>query len=96
MFSDEMKVDQVQRLVKRRLPADRIVQMQKEVSEFEIRNTLFAMKSNKSLGPDGFPVDFFKAVWSIVEDDVVQAMKSFFCYWEIAKGGQCNNYLFGS
>ena len=33
--------------------------LEAEVTDEEIRKVLFAMPSNKSLGPDGFPAEFF-------------------------------------
>jgi len=55
-----------------------VVLLNKEVTVEEIKATLFNMKPNKAPGPDGFTADFFKASWSVVGDDFVAAVKSFF------------------
>lgn len=56
------------------------------VSSTEVKSTLFAMPSNKSPGPDGFTVEFFKSSWSIVGADFTCAVQSFFQYGFLPKG----------
>lgn len=51
------------------------MQLHQEVTEIEVKSTLFAMKNNKSPGPDGFPADFYKKAWN-----VVAAIKIFLSY----------------
>ncbi|KAG7593526.1 Reverse transcriptase domain [Arabidopsis thaliana x Arabidopsis arenosa] len=58
----------------------------REVSEEEIKETLFAMPKDKSPGPDGFTVEFLKETWPIVKKDFVVAIQSFFLYGFIPKG----------
>lgn len=43
------------------------------------------MKSNKAPGPDGFPVEFYKAAWPVVRDEFVQAVKYFFVTRKLLK-----------
>ena len=50
--------------------ADKLM-LTREVTEEEVRKTLFAMPRNKSSGPDGFTCEFFKETWSIVGSDFV-------------------------
>lgn len=58
----------------------------KEVSADEIMKVLFGMAANKSPGPDGYTVEFFKAAWTIVGRDFVQAVQSFFDKGFLPKG----------
>ena len=52
--------------------------LDKEVSVEEIKNVLFAMAANKSPGPDGFTCEFYKSTWSVIGNDFVVAVQSFF------------------
>jgi hypothetical protein len=40
-------------------------------SEEEIRDTVWSCDGNKSPGPDGFNINFWKACWHIVKQDVI-------------------------
>jgi hypothetical protein len=75
-FTDE-KAARISQLVSMAIPAEKSVLLEKEVTEEEIRETLF-MKSNKAPGPDGYTAEFFKAAWHIVGKEVVAAIKDFF------------------
>jgi len=44
------------------------------------------MNPNKAPGPDGFSVGFFHKVWSIVGEDVIEAIMEFFYFWSAAQG----------
>lgn len=57
-----------------------------EVTEEEICKVLFAMQSNKSTGPDGFPCEFFKTTWSVLSHDFIVAVQSVFRYGFLPKG----------
>jgi hypothetical protein len=39
---------------------------------------MFHMPANKAPGPDSYTSEFFKTSWSIVGEDVVNAVKGFF------------------
>lgn len=47
---------------------------------------LFAMASNKSPGPDGYPCEFYKNAWSIIGPDFLVAVQSVFKYGFLPKG----------
>ncbi|KAL3513005.1 hypothetical protein ACH5RR_025722 [Cinchona calisaya] len=57
------KKDRLKTILSKQLNATQIEELEKEVSEMEIRNALFAMKEGKSPGPDGFTVDFYTRNW---------------------------------
>lgn len=44
------------------------------VTEEEIIKALFAMPSNKSLGPDGYPCEFFKSTWLVLAHNFTVAV----------------------
>ncbi|XP_013658199.2 uncharacterized protein LOC106362919 [Brassica napus] len=52
--------------------------LKREVTAAEIKATLFAMPLNKSPGPDGYSVEFLRASWDIVREDITCAVKEFF------------------
>jgi hypothetical protein len=46
-------------------------------SEEEIKEALFKMESNKAVGPDNIPVEFYQSCWSIVKEDLVELFAEF-------------------
>lgn len=54
------------------------LELQKSVTAEEVQSAVFAMPLNKSPGPDGYSVDFFRASWGTVGTDVVSAVQEFF------------------
>lgn len=44
------------------------------------------MPSNKSPGPDGYTVEFFKEAWPIIGKVFIVAIQSFFIYGFLPKG----------
>nr|GEV14517.1 hypothetical protein [Tanacetum cinerariifolium] len=59
--------------------------MIREVSEQEIKDALFSIGDDKSPGPDGFTAVFFKEAWTIIVDDVINAIGEFFRNGNILK-----------
>lgn len=68
-----------------RCPAHTTQLLTHPISEAEI-NVLFSMPSSKAPGPDGFPVEFYRASWSIIKEDFVVAVQSFFMYGFLPRG----------
>ncbi|GJS45462.1 RNA-directed DNA polymerase, eukaryota, reverse transcriptase zinc-binding domain protein [Tanacetum coccineum] len=63
--------------------------LEAEVSNEEIKKAVWDCGVDKSPGPDGFTFDFYKRFWSLIEKDVLAAVKYFFHYSRIPKG--CNS-----
>jgi len=57
-------------------------------TEEEIRDIVWLCDGTKSLGPDGFNMNFIKESWEALKDEVVQAMSLFHGSGSIPKG--CN------
>ncbi|GAU34402.1 hypothetical protein TSUD_217420 [Trifolium subterraneum] len=49
----------------------------KPFGEEGVRETVWSCDGNKCPGPDGFNINFFKACWSIVKDDVMAFISEF-------------------
>ncbi|GJW05636.1 RNA-directed DNA polymerase, eukaryota [Tanacetum coccineum] len=62
--------------------------LEAEVSNEEIKKAVWDCGVDKSPGPDGFTFGFYKRFWSLIEKDVLAAVKYFFHYSRIPKG--CN------
>lgn len=46
-------------------------------TETEVRDIIFQSDGNKSPGPDGFNLNFFKATWNIIKEDIMGFFKEF-------------------
>nr|GEX16298.1 hypothetical protein [Tanacetum cinerariifolium] len=55
------------------------------VTNQEVKSALFSMGNDKSPGPDGFTVAFFKESWDIVSNDCVAVVGEFFTNGNIIK-----------
>ncbi|XP_074305703.1 uncharacterized protein LOC141640924 [Silene latifolia] len=56
-----------------------------DVTDAEIYEALRSISPNKSPGPDGYTSQFYKDAYSIVGNDVIQAVKEFFITGELLK-----------
>lgn len=79
-------VDDLKELIKFHCSGGGCSALEAEVTEEEIKGVLFAMPSNKSPGPDGFPSEFFKTTWSVVAPDFIAAVQSIFRFGSLPKG----------
>nr|GEW31330.1 hypothetical protein [Tanacetum cinerariifolium] len=52
--------------------------MVREVSDDEIKNTMFGIRDDRAPGPNGFTSAFFKKGWDVVGSDVYKAIWDFF------------------
>lgn len=52
--------------------------LKRDVTAAEVKATLFAMPLSKSPGPDGYCVEFIRASWDIVGEDIILAVREFF------------------
>ncbi|XP_042481160.1 uncharacterized protein LOC122061743 [Macadamia integrifolia] len=55
-------------------------------SREEIKMAIWDLDADSSPGPDGFPGQFFRSCWDIVENDFCRAIFSFFLVGKIPKG----------
>ncbi|XP_020243149.1 uncharacterized protein LOC109821370 [Asparagus officinalis] len=53
-------------------------ELSKPVTKEEIRSAIFSMPDDKAPGPDGYNAAFYKSAWSIVGDEITQAIEGFF------------------
>ncbi|KAJ8768783.1 hypothetical protein K2173_023687 [Erythroxylum novogranatense] len=49
-----------------------------DISRDEVRKVMFALGGEKAPGPDGYSAHFFQVAWSVVGDDVCDAVFEFF------------------
>ncbi|XP_056862259.1 uncharacterized protein LOC130509951 [Raphanus sativus] len=78
--------DELKELLKFRCTEDDCRVLEADVTAEKIRDVIFAMPSNKSPGPDGFPSEFFKTAWSILCPDFRVVVQSVFRYGFLPKG----------
>ncbi|GJX67235.1 RNA-directed DNA polymerase, eukaryota, reverse transcriptase zinc-binding domain protein [Tanacetum coccineum] len=65
-------------LIQKKLSAANANSMVREVSDDEIKETMFQIDGNKAPGPYGLSSLFFKKAWGIVGGNVCSAIKEFF------------------
>ncbi|GJT03129.1 RNA-directed DNA polymerase, eukaryota [Tanacetum coccineum] len=68
---------------------DQQVDLERDVSNEEIKRAVWDCGTDKSPGPDGFSFGFYRRFWYLIENDVYDAVKYFFTYGVIPKG--CNS-----
>ena len=53
-------------------------QLLKDISNKETKDALFLLPNDKSLGPGGYPAEFFQKYWHTIGTSVCNAVKAFF------------------
>ncbi|XP_055800831.1 uncharacterized protein LOC129870195 [Solanum dulcamara] len=56
-----------------------------EPTKEEVKAVIFQLNSESAGGPDGFTGVFYQACWEIIEEDVTNMMKAFFCGAELPR-----------
>jgi hypothetical protein len=74
----QVKADRVSNLIKKKFSPLCVAGMSAAVTREEVRRVIFAMNRNKAPGPDGFSAGFYQIAWSIVGNDVIDAVLEFF------------------
>nr|GEV35068.1 RNA-directed DNA polymerase, eukaryota, reverse transcriptase zinc-binding domain protein [Tanacetum cinerariifolium] len=64
-----------------------------DVSNEEIKKAVWDCGIDKAPGPDGFTFGFYRRYWKIIEEDAVEAIKWFFQYGRIPKGGGNSSFI---
>ena len=49
--------------------------MVKPIMEYEIRNAIWSLHADKALGPDDFTINFYRAAWGIIKEDLEKNVK---------------------
>ncbi|GJT23825.1 RNA-directed DNA polymerase, eukaryota, partial [Tanacetum coccineum] len=70
-----------------RLSTDQKEFLEGEVSNAEIKKAVWDCGIDKAPGPDGFTFGFYRRYWNLIEKDVVDAIRWFFEFGNIPKGG---------
>ncbi|GKE43718.1 hypothetical protein Tco_1471002, partial [Tanacetum coccineum] len=60
------------------LDSQKAVDMVRDITNSEIKGTLFSMSEEKYPGSNGFTTAFFKKAWNVVGNDVTCAIREFF------------------
>nr|GEX69510.1 RNA-directed DNA polymerase, eukaryota [Tanacetum cinerariifolium] len=61
-------------------------QLEKSVSSDEIRKAVWSCGENKSPGPDGFSLEFFRKFWDLIGPDMCIAVDWFFTHNSFSRG----------
>nr|GEU59566.1 RNA-directed DNA polymerase, eukaryota [Tanacetum cinerariifolium] len=71
------------------IDADQQEDLERDVSNEEIKKAVWDCGTDKSPGPDGFTFIFYRHYWNTIKKDVVEAVKHFFSKTKIPNG--CNS-----
>nr|GEX36376.1 putative RNA-directed DNA polymerase, eukaryota, reverse transcriptase zinc-binding domain protein [Tanacetum cinerariifolium] len=71
----------------KRISLERNDDLERELSNKEIKRAVWDCGIDKAPRPDDFTFGFYRRYWDIISNDVVNAVKWFFLHGEIPKGG---------
>nr|GEV64792.1 RNA-directed DNA polymerase, eukaryota, reverse transcriptase zinc-binding domain protein [Tanacetum cinerariifolium] len=63
-----------------KISLEKQIELKHEVSREELKQAVWDCGTDKSSGPDGFTFGFFRHFWYLIENDVLEAVKYFFCH----------------
>ncbi|GJY39026.1 hypothetical protein Tco_0425390 [Tanacetum coccineum] len=72
-------------LFQTRLTVDDALNVVRVISDQEVKEAIFSMGNDKSPGPDGYTVAFFKEAWDTVGSDVTYVVREFFVNGRLLK-----------
>ncbi|KAG7569624.1 Endonuclease/exonuclease/phosphatase superfamily [Arabidopsis thaliana x Arabidopsis arenosa] len=81
-----ISVDDLRELLTFRCSTQEQEQLLVDVTEEEVKQIIFSMPLNKSPGPDGYTVEFFRSTWTVIGSDLTVAIQSFFKFGFLPKG----------
>ena len=67
------------------ISAEDVEILDKPFEEDKIHNVIKNLKGDKAPAPDGFPLAFYQAFWSIVKSDVLVVCQEFYEYGQFEK-----------
>eukprot|EP00253_Pinus_taeda_P023477 PITA_23477 len=71
----EQSIKEITRHIPKLVSREDNINRNRPVTEEEVSKVLKDMQNGKVLGPDGFNVDFFKACWDIVKQDILNVVE---------------------
>ncbi|KAL0297855.1 UNVERIFIED_CONTAM: hypothetical protein Sangu_3176000 [Sesamum angustifolium] len=81
----QLNLDHLQPYAKHLISEDEAEQLIAPIQRHEIKAALFDINEDSAPGPDGFSSCFYKATWTVVGEDVCQAVMEFFNHGRLLK-----------
>lgn len=75
----------MEHLINKKLTGDQSLVMVHEVTDLDIKETIFSLNPTKAPGPDGYNVGFFQKAWPVVGHEITVAVKTFFKSGQLLK-----------
>ncbi|GJS37254.1 RNA-directed DNA polymerase, eukaryota, partial [Tanacetum coccineum] len=73
----------------KKISDDHVRDLEREVTNDEIKRAVWDCGTDKAPGPDGFTFGFYRRFWYLIHEDVTEAVRFFFLHSDIPKG--CNS-----